>query len=137
MSSGGIGNMVIEFLKEQKFMHENIHFIGNTLEFNKDGKFTRIKDNKIIHVFNKHEIELKNLPIYNEIKNRKNIILLGDSLGDLGMLEGSNYKNLIKIAFFNYPDEENLEDFKKNFDIIILNDGSFDYINQLLKEILE
>lgn len=136
MSSSGIGNMVIKFLKGEKVMHNNIHFIGNTLEFDKGGKFIGIKDNEIIHSFNKNEIELKNLPIYKEIINRKNIILIGDSLGDLGMIEGSEYKTLIKIAFFNYPDEENLEDFKKNFDIIILNDGGFEPINQLMKEIL-
>jgi 5'-nucleotidase len=135
MSSSGIGNMVVDFLKYQKLMFNNTHFIGNTLEFDKQGKFKGIQDNKIIHVFNKHEVEIKSLPIYKDIKNRKNIILLGDTISDLGMLEGLEYTNLIKIAFLNYP-EENLEDFKKNFDIIITNDGSFEYINTLLDRIL-
>ena len=136
MSSSGIGNMVIDFLEMQNLMFSNIHFIGNTLEFDNKGRFIGIKDNKIIHVFNKHEIEIKNLPVYDKIKDRKNIILLGDGLGDLGMLRGLNYNNLIKIGFFNYAEEENLEDFKKNFDIIITNDGSFEYVNELLKDIL-
>lgn len=136
MSSSGIGNMVVDFLKTQKLMFDNTHFIGNTLEFNKQGKFLGIQDNKIIHVFNKHEVEIKNLPIHKQIENRKNIILLGDTISDLGMLENLEYNNLIKIAFQNYP-EENLDDFKKNFDIVITGDSNFDYINELLKEILD
>jgi 5'-nucleotidase len=137
ISSSGIGNMIIEFLKQQNLFLQNFHFIGNTLEFNEEGKFIGIKDNKIIHSFNKNEVELENLPIYQEIKNRKNIILLGDSLGDLEMVEGTEYDNIIKIGFYNYPEEESLEEYQRNFDIIIKDDGDFSYINQLLKDILE
>jgi hypothetical protein len=32
----------------------------------------------IIHSFNKDETVVKNFPIYEEIKDRKNILLLGD-----------------------------------------------------------
>ena len=137
LSSSGVGNMIIELLKELNVMNKNIHFIGNILEFNKEGRFTGVKDNKIIHSFNKNEAELKSLPIYQELTKRKNVILLGDSLGDLKMIEGFNYKNLIKIGFFNYSDEENIEDFKKQFNIIITSDGTFEYINELLRQLLE
>jgi len=137
LSSAGIGNMVTEFLNEQKLMFKNIHFIGNTLEFNKTGKFGGIKDKKIIHVLNKNEAELKSLPVYKEIEKRRNIILLGDSIDDLGMIEGFSYKNVIKIVFVNYEDEDNLEEYKRNFDIIITNDGSFEEINNILLRILE
>lgn len=135
MSSSGIGNMVTDFLNIQKLMFDNIYFIGNTLEFDKDGKFIGIEDNKIIHVFNKSEVEIKNLPLYDSLKERSNIILLGDSISDLGMIKGSNFKNLIKIGFLNYP-EESLEEFKKAFDIIITNDGSFEPINELFGKLL-
>jgi 5'-nucleotidase len=136
MSSSGLGNAVHEFLDSWHAMPSNASFAGNMLLFDKNNKFIGIKDNKIIHIFNKHEIELKNTDLYEKIKDRKNIILIGDSLGDLGMIEGSNYKNIIKIAFYN-DNEENLEDFKKNFDIIIMDDGSFEPINQLMREILK
>ena len=136
LSSSGVGNMILELLKELKVMNNNIHFIGNTLEFDKEGKFIGVKDNKIIHSFNKNEAELASLSIYQELIKRKNVILLGDSLGDIKMIEGFPYNNLIKIGFYNDATEENIEDFKKNFDVVITNDGSFEYINQLLKEIL-
>ncbi len=137
ISSSGLGNALTDFLEKQNSLFNNIHFIGNTLEFDEKGKFIGIKDNKIIHILNKNEAGLKDTTIYKQIKERKNILLLGDSLADLKMLEGADYLNLIKIGFFNYPDEENLEDFKKNFDIIITGDGGFDSINKLMKEILE
>jgi 5'-nucleotidase len=136
MSATGIGNLAIEFLKEKKIFHNNIHFIGNTLEFNKEGKFLGMEDHKIIHSLNKHETELKSLPIYKEIIKRKNVILLGDSVDDVRMVEGFNYENLVKIGFLNYPEEESLEEYKKFFDIIILNDGSFEYIDSILKRII-
>jgi len=136
LSAAGIGNMINLFLKRNNFLYDNIYFIGNTLEFDKKGNFTGVKDNKIIHVLNKNEKEIEALQVYREIENRRNIILLGDSLADLNMLEGITFKSLIKIAFYN-NNEENLEEFKKNFDMIILNDGSFEPINELMKEILE
>lgn len=137
LSSAGIGNMVTEFLREQKALYPNIHFIGNTLEFDKNGKFIGIENNKIIHILNKHESELKNLPIYRELKRRKNIILIGDSLDDLKMSEGFPAKNILKIAFLNYEDEmRNIEEYKKSFDMIILNDGSFGEVNNILLRIL-
>lgn len=136
MSASGLGNVMVEFLKKQKALENNITFISNILEFNKEGKFTGIKDNRIIHTFNKNETELKSLSIYRELEKRKNVILMCDSLADLNMINGFNYNEIIKIAFYN-NNEENLEQFKANFDIIITNDGSFDYVNEMMRKILE
>ncbi|MFA5992713.1 MAG: hypothetical protein WC796_03335 [Candidatus Pacearchaeota archaeon] len=136
MSAAGIGNMVNLFLKKKGILFDNLHFIGNTLEFDKNGKFKDIKEDKIIHVLNKQAIETKGLPVYEKIKNRKSIILLGDSMDDLEMTHNFPYNSLIKIGFFNFPDEATIEDFKNNFDLIITRDGSFEAVNKLLKEIL-
>ena len=48
-----------------------------------------------------------------------------------------NYKNIIRIGFLNYDIEKNLEDFKKYYDVVILNDGKMDYINEILKKLLK
>ncbi len=69
-------------------------------------------------------------------KNRKNIILLGDNLEDIGMVKGFNYDNLIKIGFLNENVEENLEQYKRNYDVIILNDSPLDYVSGLLKKMI-
>ena len=75
--------------------------------------------------------------IFKKIKDRKNVLLLGDSLGDIGMITGFDYDNLIKIGFLNENVKENVEYYKRNYDAIILNDSSMDFINKLLKKIIE
>jgi len=132
--SSSLGDLIEEFIKQKNLLTNNIQVIANIFEFNNKGKAIGIK--KIIHVFNKHEMELKTLPIYKELLKRKNVLLLGDSIGDLGMIEGFPYENLIKIGFLNENQEESLELYKKSFDVIITNDSSFDYINELLKKII-
>lgn len=135
MSGAGIGNMVLKFLDKQNLLFNNVYFIGNTLKFNKQGKFLGVEDDKVIHVLNKKEVEIKNLPLYREIKDRKNIILIGDSIEDSKITEGYEYNNIVKIGFLNDEKEESLEDFKKNFDVIMLNDSDMSFVNKLLEKI--
>lgn len=132
-SSSGIGEAISLYFKKINKDYKNIHIITNSMKYDKKGNAIAIQE-PIIHVFNKGEIALKGLPIMKELKDRKNVILLGDSLGDLDMVEGFNYDNIIRIGFYNY-EEESLDDFKKNFDVIILNDGNMDFVNKLIREV--
>lgn len=129
--SAGLGDLIQEFLKKDNKMQKNIHIVSNFYKFDKNGKVTGYKS-KVIHTFNKNEIDIKD----KTIENRKNVILLGDNLGDLGMLKGLDYDILIKICFLNQETKNLLEDFKKHFDVIILNDGPMDFVNTLIKEII-
>lgn len=55
---------------------------------------------KIIHVFNKNEYAVKNTDFYNEVVDRENAIVLGDSLGDAAMTQGMEHcQNALKIGF--------------------------------------
>lgn len=36
---------------------------------------------------------------YTMVKNRTNVLLLGDHIGDLGMSDGLNYENRISVGF--------------------------------------
>lgn len=126
--SAGMGDLIIEFLKQNEVYYENIHVISNLFDFDEDGKVKNIK--KIIHVFNKVEMEVK-VP---EILERKNVLLLGDSIGDLGMVKGFEYNNLISVGFLNENVEENLEVFKDVFDVVLLGDGDFSFINDFVQE---
>jgi 5'-nucleotidase len=135
MSGAGIGNMILKFLDNQNLLFDNLFFIGNTLQFDKRGRFLGVEDDKIIHVLNKKEVEIKNLPVYEKIKNRPNIFLLGDSIEDSKITDGYEYKTIIKIGFLNDEEENSLEEFKNNFDVIILNDSDMDFVNQLLNDL--
>jgi len=137
MSSAGLGGDSISmYLEKQGKLYENISIISNSYRWGSDGNAVGVKE-PIIHVMNKDETAIKDYKVFDLIKDRKNVLLLGDSLGDVGMITGFNYDNLIKIGFLNEKIEENLEQYKKNFDIILLNDTNMDCINELLKEIIK
>ncbi len=137
ISSSGLGYESIEmFLKKHNCLYDNIHIISNPFKWDKKGKAIAVNE-PIIHVFNKDEQSIKNYPVYDLIKNRKNVILLGDSFGDLEMITGFDYDHLIKIGFLNENVEENLGLYRKNFDIILTNDTNMNYLNKLMKEILK
>lgn len=57
---------------------------------------------ELIHVYNKHDGALRNTEYFKQLKDNGNIILLGDSLGDLNMADGvPNVENILKIGFLN------------------------------------
>ncbi|MFA4953498.1 MAG: hypothetical protein WC584_04710 [Candidatus Pacearchaeota archaeon] len=132
--SSSIGDLIKEFLIKKKLILDNVHVLANELSYDKKGNFIGVKD--IVHVFNKDETSVKDHPeIFKKIEKRKNVLLLGDSLGDVGMIEGFNYDNLIKIGFYNDDEEGDLKDYKKNFDVILTGDQDFNYVNKLVKKL--
>jgi hypothetical protein len=61
-----------------------------------------------------------------KIGNRKNIIVLGDILADVNMVQNVDYDNLICIGFLNKPrDPNDLKHYLSKYDMVIVNDGSF------------
>lgn len=134
-SSSGCGDEIPMYFKEIGKNYSNIYYITNQFNWDENGKAISVKE-PIIHVMNKDETAIDKIPeIYNVIKNKKNVILLGDSMGDLGMIHGFAYDTLIKVGFLNYNIEESEKNYLENFDIVLEGDGDFDYINELLKEL--
>ncbi len=137
ISGNGLGGDSISiFLKKEEKLFSNIHIVSNSFEWDERGNAIKVKE-PIIHGMNKDEAVLHNLPFFNEIKNRKNIILLGDSLGDPDMVKGFDYENIIKVGFLNEKIKESLERYSELYDVLILNDGNLDFINSLLKQITQ
>jgi len=138
MSSAGLGYESISMiLKRENRLYGNIYIISNSFKWDKNGNLISVKE-PIIHSMNKDETVVHDYPnIFKRIKNRKNVLLLGDTLEDIEMIKGFDYNNIIKIGFLNKNIKENLEYFKKNYDVVILNDGSMSYVNKLLKDFLK
>lgn len=133
--SAGLGDLIKEFLRAQNMLKDSVHIISNFFTFDKDGKaidYTK----PLIHSFNKNEVQVKHHVYHKEIETRKNVILLGDTLGDLGMCDGLDHDTIIKVGFLNDKVEENLEKFKQNFDVIILNDGPMNAVNRIVEEMI-
>jgi len=137
MSSSGLGyESIAMYLTKYGVLYDNIHIISNEFVWDKNGYAVKVKE-PIIHVMNKDETMIKDFSAFKFIKERKNVILFGDNIEDVGMITGFDYKNLIKIGFLNENVEENIPYYKKSYDVLILNDSSMSYVNDLLKDILK
>ncbi len=135
-SANGLGWDSIEMLLEkQNMFYQNIEIISNEFEWDEKGFAVGYKE-PIVHVFNKDETTIQNFPIFDKVRGKPNIVLIGDSLGDVKMAEGFDYEEIIKIGFLNSNVENLLGDYEKVYDIVILNDGNFDYINKLFGKVL-
>ncbi|HLC78422.1 MAG TPA: hypothetical protein VJH92_04815 [Candidatus Nanoarchaeia archaeon] len=134
ISAAGLGEEAISiFLNKHGKLYSNTHIVSNSFKW--DSKGNALSINKpIIHVMNKDETSVKDFGFYDSIKDRKNVLLLGDSLEDVDMVNGYDYEGLIKVGFLNEKVDENLEKYKSYYDILILDDGNMDYVNGMLNE---
>ena len=137
LSAGWLGTLSIEkYLENQKSLNNNIHLIWN--EFIRDWDNAIDFKKPIIHTFNKDETIIQAFPeIYEQVKNKKNVILLWDSLSDVKMIDGFEYNNLLKIWFLNKDVDKNIDKYKEAYDVVITDDGSMEFVNELLEKIIK
>ena len=125
--SAGIGNFIEQFLIKNDCNYDNIHIVSNFIKFN-NGIATGVSDN-VIHSLNKNEVSLpKN--IKELIKDRQNIILLGDSISDIRMAKEEARVNALKIGFLEENIEENKPYFEKQFDIICTDNTDYNQLSE-------
>jgi 5'-nucleotidase len=134
--SAAPGDMLIEYLRKNNILFSQVYVVANLYNWDKNGNALNIIE-PIIHSMNKDETSIQKFPVYDKIIKRKNVILLGDEIEDVGMVEGFDYDNLIKVGFLNENIKENIEHYKKNFDVVLINDTDMSYVNKLLKEIVK
>lgn len=135
LSSSGVGDALKMFLEKENLLYENVYLITNYFEWDKDGNAIEVKK-PIIHKTNKDETAIREMPkLYEKIKERKNIILLGDSKDDLKMSAGSNSDDILSIGFLNEKVDEKLEGYKSDFNVVITNDSDANYVKDLIEKI--
>ena len=67
---------------------------------------------------------------------RNNCILLGDNIGDLGMASClDSIDNIITVGFLNDNIEARISEYMDAFDVVILDDGSMDWILDLFAKL--
>ncbi len=135
ISASGLGEDPILMMIEKELGNfSNTHIVSNSFYYDKEGNVTGYKD-LLVHTMNKDEVLIKEKTFYEKIKNRKNLILLGDSFDDVKMANNIDYKNIIKVCFLNQYTMEKIDDYKKLYDVLILNDSSMNFVKELLLEI--
>ncbi|XP_063923894.1 7-methylguanosine phosphate-specific 5'-nucleotidase [Zophobas morio] len=133
--SAGLGNTVVSVLKHYDVYLPNVKVISNFLKYDDSGIITGFKG-PLIHVLNKNEYAIKNSEYYDIVKNRNNVILLGDSLGDARMADGIEHANhILKIGFIFEKVEGNLPAYMDTFDIVLEDDQTMDVIRAIISRI--
>ncbi len=112
--SAGIGNFISSFLDSNNVYYDNIYISSNTIIF-KDGVAYGV-DNNIIHSLNKNEVSLPP-EIREKILGREQVLLLGDQVSDLNMVDKSKHDTVITVGF-SVDDSKNIDILKNNFDSV-------------------
>ncbi|XP_024897380.1 7-methylguanosine phosphate-specific 5'-nucleotidase isoform X4 [Pteropus alecto] len=134
--SAGIGDILEEIIRQKQVFHPNIHVVSNYMDFDKDGFLQGFKG-QLIHTYNKNSTVCENSGYFQQLQGKTNILLLGDSMGDLTMADGVlGVENILKIGFLNDKVEEQRERYMESYDIVLEKDESLDVVNGLLQHIL-
>ena len=68
---------------------------------------------------------------------RKNVILLGDIVEDIDMVDESRHSQCLKVGYLNSSKNEHLFDYySNNFDIVIRRDGPLVPVNLIMDTII-
>ncbi|KAJ8964053.1 hypothetical protein NQ314_005194 [Rhamnusium bicolor] len=133
--SAGLGDTVMSVLKHCDVLLPNVEVVSNFLKYDSDGCIMGFKD-RLIHVYNKNEYAIKGTDFYNQIVDRDNVILLGDSIGDASMVEGMDHlKVVLKIGFLYARSEESLPNYMNTFDIVLQDDQTMEVPRAILNYI--
>ncbi|XP_077020518.1 7-methylguanosine phosphate-specific 5'-nucleotidase isoform X1 [Tamandua tetradactyla] len=134
--SAGIGDILEEIIQQMKVFYPNIHIVSNYMDFDENG-FLRGFKGQLIHTYNKNSSVFENSSYFQKLQDKTNIVLLGDSMGDLTMADGvPGVENILKIGFLNDKVEERRERYLDSYDIVLEKDETLDVVNGLLRYIL-
>lgn len=100
--SAGVGDVIDEALLAHSLTQNNVKVISNYMTYNSEGKLITFTG-KLIHMYNKNESSIPHSSTYfQDLSHRHNVILMGDSLGDLQMSKGVEPPStVLTIGFLN------------------------------------
>ncbi|KAJ3271642.1 hypothetical protein HDV01_006512 [Terramyces sp. JEL0728] len=128
--SAGLGDVIEIVLKKAGLLTRDMAIVSNRMEFGQD-KIIGFKE-PLIHTLNKNEAAMDK-EHYDKVKDRDNVILMGDSIGDLHMADGIPHKTKLTVGFLN-TNVQNLRDlYLEKFDIVLTNDTTLETLYLLLQ----
>ncbi|CEG47623.1 had family ie [Plasmopara halstedii] len=123
-----------------KTLPRNVHVISNVMSFDEHDKVIGF-DGTLIHSLNKSASAILETDFWKQcqLEKRRNIILLGDSLGDSNMADGLNFQQdeIVRIGFLNDGSDEKLDLYLQKFDVVLTNDSSLLPVELLMHQLLQ
>lgn len=130
--SAGMGDILKQILRKFNLETSNVKVVSNFFKFDEQDRVIGFHGD-MIHMFNKNENAIHSSPYFEELKARHNVILLGDSLGDIQMARGVPSPNtILKIGFLNDKSEAKLALYQNAFDIVLVDDQSMDVVSAVV-----
>ncbi|KAJ7313524.1 hypothetical protein JRQ81_004974 [Phrynocephalus forsythii] len=134
--SAGVGDVLEEIIHQAGVFHPNVKVVSNYMDFDDTGVLRGFKA-PLIHTYNKNNTVLKNTEYFQQLGTRTNVLLLGDSMGDLSMADGvADVENILRIGFLNDRVEEQRGKYTESYEIVLEKDETLDVVNGILKFIL-
>ena len=134
-SASGCGDAIPLFMQYNACDFPNISYVINRFSRDEMG-FAKGIEGEIIHALNKDEWVFSKFPeLRGKLEKRKNVILIGDGLGDAEMAQGSNHETLLKIWILTLESPELLKAYEEAFDLVLIGDDDFDEVGALFDEL--
>lgn len=143
--SAGLYDVIHEVLSKEykttqgREVPGNVHVVSNMMRFGADGAIEGFHGN-LIHSFNKNATVLLDSPFWQQCKTEKrtNVLLLGDSRGDVNMSKGLDCKEdeIIRVGFLNIHVDDAIDEYLGLYDVVLTHDGSLEPVAMLLEQLL-
>ncbi|CAJ0930030.1 unnamed protein product, partial [Mesorhabditis belari] len=122
--SAGVGDIIETKLRQQcGKIPDNLHILANLMKYDENEVVYDFSE-PLIHTFCKNSSVIdKAASFYPSVSSRPNVLLMGDSLGDVHMDVGVNHQgHTLRIGFLNFYSDDLLEKFLHGYDLVIIND---------------
>ena len=137
--SAGLKETIEQTLRQEQLLLDNVHLIGNEMEFDAEsGLLLRFADDTITSSNKNYTHVTVQAPQFHEASlQRRVVVLMGDNIGDAGMAHGmEGVEIIVKIGLLHDNVEARLEQFKQAFDVVLLNDADMSFAHQLVLDIV-
>lgn len=136
--SAGLKETIRQTLEQERLLLPCCHLIGNEMHFGEDGVLKAFGSDTITSSNkNYSHVKCQEPQFLEKSAMRKQVILLGDNIGDAHMARGmEGIETCIKIGLLHDNVEGRLEQFKSAFDVVLLNDADFSFAHRFVQEII-
>ncbi|PKL37132.1 hypothetical protein CVV38_04595 [Candidatus Peregrinibacteria bacterium HGW-Peregrinibacteria-1] len=132
-SASGLGEVIPMYCENGGVNFSNMYYVVNRFVWDAEGRavdFCR----PVIHTLNKDETVLSDFEeVESVVEGRRRVLLLGNNIGDLGMVKGFETDALVSIGFVDEVEDSKYGELSGAFDHV---EVSYQKINKIIKELL-